>query len=157
MSAIPTAVSVALVGGGIALSNEAPHAGATMAVVGGFGLLIGPSVGHAYGENRFWTAGMTMRVGGLVIAGGGGLLLSAADAEAGIGCVEADCSRNDSHTLQYAVIATGAALFVGGAIYDVATAGSATDRYNASHVTVAPTAIASAHGAVAGVGIGGTF
>lgn len=108
-----------------------------------------PSLGHWY-AGEFLTTGMALR-------GVGGLLVIAGVAQA-LSCFEG-CS--DGAGAAGGLILAGAGSYVGGTIYDVATAGAAARRYNRSHgaqMAVAPTMIPAGGGAMAmGMGVSGSF
>jgi len=108
-----------------------------------------PSLGHWY-AGEFLTTGMALR-------GVGGLLVIAGVAQA-LSCFEG-CGGGAGAA--GGVILAGAGSYVGGTIYDVATAGDAARRYNRSHgaqMAVAPTMIPTGGGAMAmGMGVSGSF
>jgi hypothetical protein len=103
-----------------------------------------PSVGHFYGGD-YVSLGLAARV-----VGGGLLVLGLADP-----------FHHDSFeittTPAQILGMSGVALTIGGVIWDFATASSAARRYNKQHVDLLPTSLATAHGSVAGVALGGQF
>jgi hypothetical protein len=111
--------------------------------------LVGPSFGHWY-TGEFLTKGMVARAGGAL------LLLAGADAalsaRSGIGMFEDDGAAG-------AMLLGGAALYVGGAIYDIATAGKAAHKYNVERYQVMPTRLSTTNGksGAFGLAVGGTF
>ncbi len=115
-----------------------------------------PSLGHWY-AGEFLTTGMALRgVGGLLFITGVAQALSGAcwGGDDGSSC---GGDEDDGEAL----ILLGAGAYVGGMIYDVATAGAAARRYNRKHgaqMAVAPTMIPAAGGAMAmGMGVSGSF
>ncbi len=111
-------------------------------------IILGPASGH-------WYAGE---------AGGYGIglrFLGTAVAFAGFAtAVNSDCETqsctDDSNRAAYIALG-GAALVVGSTIYDIATAGRAARRYNASHIVVAPAPVSTGGPPGLGLAIGGTF
>jgi len=69
------------------------------------------------------------------------------------------CSRDASPDYFPAtMLGLGAALAVGGTIYDIATAGSAAEHWNNTHhLALAPAVIPSTTGPTAGLSLGGVF
>jgi hypothetical protein len=124
-----------------AASAEQPR----LAVAGAIGLLVGPSFGH-------WYAGRYI-TGGLLVRGGGTVLMFAGVAQAlgNIDCEER-CGSDGA-----ALAVAGAVLFVGGTLYDIATAGGAAHKWNEKHLNMGPTAVSSASGPVPGFAVAGSF
>jgi hypothetical protein len=131
------ALSIGITLGGIGLdalgaaTNEPILAG-----IGGLAGALGPTTGH-------WYAGEAMTPGlGIRLAG---------SAVATIGIVGViDCFfQCKPDPIYMDLVYVGAAAWVGGAIYDIATAGDAADDYNRAHeraVIVAPTAMRGTRG-----------
>jgi hypothetical protein len=106
-----------------------------------------PMLGEWY-ANKYLTAGLGLRAGGAVLA----LIGSYRGCTCGI--------EAPLHDPNYGLIGVGLAVYVGGVVYDVATARSVTRDYNASHplhVTVVPTTIAQRSGQSYGFGVAGSF
>jgi hypothetical protein len=100
-----------------------------LAVLGGSTLLfVGPLVGHWYAGEIRVTPGLAMRSGAIGLAFVGILAY-------GLECLEVDtddgqtCGARDA-PVAVGVAAIGAALFIGGAIYDIASAGDTARRAN---------------------------
>lgn len=133
---VPFAVTVA------AASADQPE----LALAGAIGMLVGPSLGHWY-AGRFVTGGMLMRGAGAALMLGG--VVQALDE---LGC-DGSCGSSDGATL----VIAGAAVFVGGTLYDLATAGRAARKWNERHLDMGPTVVSSASGPVPGLGVAGSF
>jgi hypothetical protein len=105
------------------------------------------------------TVGLGVRTAGLATMSVSGYFV-ARDAGASFACAITGCSHTSSAAPVLGFLA-GAAAFVGGMIYDIATAPGAADRWNAEHtpsVQVAPTLVPTASGGViGGVGVAGRF
>ena len=153
LSAIGTVASLTVIGLGFAEAWGAPPAhnetlGYGIAGIGVAGLAITPGVGHVYGERRFWTKGAIVRASSLAI---------------GLGAVLAYLPNRDDLGAAYGAAFVGALALGGmvvGSAMDLATARSATQRYNDHHLslTVAPTVIRTANNStVGGIGIVGGF
>ena len=142
---VGTAVPLAIVGTGAAIDLKTQNdtmqtpAGNIMMAIGGTLFLYTPTLGHAYGAHQYLTLGTGIRVG-CAIAG-----------------VIATVVVGDA--VPFAVI--GGTCMLGGAVYDIATAGRATRRHNERRgpaATIAPMAIRTAeHATVPGVAVIGTF
>jgi hypothetical protein len=125
-----------------AASTDQPE----LALAGAIGMLVGPSLGHWY-AGRYATGGLLMRGAGVALVLGG--LVQALD---DLGC-DGSCGGSDGETLAIA----GAAVFVGGTLYDLATAGRAAREWNERHLDMGPTVVSSASGPVPGLGVAGSF
>jgi hypothetical protein len=131
------------------LDQDSKGAANVLGVGGAIGLVVGPSLGHWY-SGEFFTGGMAMRgIGGAVFVAGA--MSSFGDCFLKEHC---DSSNGDAAML------IGGILYVGGTIYDIATAGSAAREYNRTHrrgpsFQVGPTVV-GAH-ASPGFGVAGTF
>lgn len=141
-----TAGSVALMVAGAASNSPS---GDSLMTAGLLSSLITPSLGHWY-AGHYLTGGMAMR-------GGGGVLVIAGVAQA-LGAEFAsdggDGSNGDSGATMLLV---GAGLYVGGTIYDIATAPAAAERWNEKHLALAPTLVSSGTHTTVGLGLGGSF
>jgi hypothetical protein len=160
LSAVPTVAATLLAVGGLGLeianagsSNVPNAAGNAMMAVGGVGLVVAPSLGHLYGEHRWWTNGAKVRMAGLGVF-----------AIASLWYLKEESYDNPSYagvggSVLLGLIGLGA--IVTGAAMDVATAGSATDRYNervGASLRIAPTVIRTAsHTNVGGLALVGSF
>jgi hypothetical protein len=128
--------------GAIAYGNGDENAPTRVLVLGGLSMMFLPSAGHWY-AGQAWTWGTTARVAGAATVALLGLYYIACE----------DC---DPHTGGTILGVTGAALVVGGVVYDIATAGTAVHRWNDQHRgALTPTVVRT--GTCWGVGIGGTF
>jgi len=106
--------------------------------------VVGPTLGHWY-AGRFWTTATTVRV-----VGSAALI-------AGLYPLSSDCEGSCT-LIGGGLVATGLIALVGGAFYDVATAGRSAREYNARQFTVAPVALPAVGGGTAmGFGLAGTF
>jgi hypothetical protein len=105
-----------------------------------------PSLGHWY-AGKFATAGMAAR------GVGGGLMI------AGVAIALDQCGFEGScdSTAGTVLALTGAGLYVGGAIWDIATASRTAEDWNAANFRITPTAVPSASGPSPGVSITGEF
>lgn len=111
-------------------------------------IILGPASGHWYaGEAGGW--GIGLRFLGTAAAVSGFLVAANSDCE--------DQSCTDSSDRAAYIALGGAALVVGSTIYDIATAGAAARRYNASHIVVAPAPMSTGGPPGLGLAIGGTF
>lgn len=111
-------------------------------------IIFGPAAGHWYaGESG--GIGIALRTVGLSAAFIG--FVSAANAD----CETQSCTDDSDRAAKIAL--AGAALVVGSTIYDIATAGRAARRYNASHIVVAPAPVSTGGPPGLGLAVGGTF
>lgn len=124
-----------------AVSSDQPE----LALAGAVGMLIGPSLGHWY-AGQYVTGGLLIRGAGAALVLGG--LVQALD---DFGC-EGSCG-SEGATLALA----GAAVFIGGTLYDLATAGRAAREWNEKHLDMGPMVVSSVSGPVAGLGVAGSF
>jgi hypothetical protein len=110
-----------------------------LAPVFGTGLIVGPSLGHFYaGNNRQALIGIGIRTVGAGGALGALLSIPSDPEEPERGPVPAPGSDED--TVRTAVALGSALVWLGSAVYDIATAPGAARAYNASRqVAVAPT------------------
>jgi hypothetical protein len=122
--------------------------GIFLALVGGGAMIPLPSLGHLYGDDRLLTTGLKIRAAGVVVAGYG--LYNSFGAPDAPG-----------RTPALIVAGVGGATILTGAIYDIATAGSAASRWNERNgatLSVVPAAInVPSHATIPGIGIGGRF
>ena len=138
-----TLASLVLIGVGASSHNGG------LATVGVVSSLVTPSLGEWYAGD-YVTAGMGIRVASTLVAivGFGSALCN----EIGDGC------KSGQQSTGAALMLVGGAGYVTGAIYDIATAGSAADSFNRKHaLKVAPTVLTPPSGPVYGLGIGGRF
>ena len=125
-------------------ANMENGSGASLMTVGVLSSIITPSFGHWY-AGEYWTAGLGMRAGG-------GIAFVAGAAQA-FGCIDAENSCDDGAAL----VLVGAGLYIGGTLYDIATAPSAAERWNEKHLQLAPTVVSSGTHQTLGLGLGGAF
>jgi hypothetical protein len=159
-----TLVPLAMISAGAAIlvAGNGPYADnrlapllapATALVVVGGGLsMFGPALGHSYGEHRWRTTGFKVRALGLAVATAGFTPLLMA----GLGCGES------CWVVGLGIEGVAAATYVTGMVIDIATARSATERWNAKQgrppVWITPVAIRTpSHAMAAGLGITGRF
>jgi hypothetical protein len=133
---VPAAAGAALVLDGSYSGQNDKAEALTGFVIGSVGIVIGPSVGHAYTENRgrFW--------GGVAIRG----------AVAAITAVMSFSASGNSLSMSEGIEQSSMALAVGGsvclasAIIDISAIGASVDAYNREHdfssLTLRPTYIA---------------
>lgn len=142
-----TAGSLALM---VAGANSSGANADSLVTVGLLSTLVTPSLGHWY-AGHYLTGGMAMRAGGgvLVIAGLAQALGSSLDSE--------NSGSGDNGDSGAAMFLVGAGLYVGGALYDIATAPSAAERWNTTHLQLAPTMVSSGTHTTVGLGLGGSF
>lgn len=107
--------------------------------------LVTPSLGHWYAGDYF-TPGLGLRLGGatLVMAG----------VASAIGSIDNENSSGDQGATMFVL---GAGLYVGGTLYDLATAGRAAESWNTAHLQFAPTMVSSGAHTTVGLGLGGSF
>ena len=111
-------------------------------------IILGPASGKWYaGESG--GLGIGLRFAGSLVAVG--VFVAAINND----CETQSCT-DDSNRAAYLALG-GAALVVGSTIYDIATAGRAARRYNASHIVVAPAPVSTGGPPGLGLTIGGTF
>jgi hypothetical protein len=143
LSLVGSLGSAALVLGGASLGNGA---GQGLVLAGLAGSLVAPSLGHWY-AGHYLTAGLGARlVGGAVFTAGLATVLS--------DCLfETSCDSSGG-----TLVVLGAVSYVGGMIYDIATASGAAQDYNeAHHLRLAPTVVPSGAGQGLGLGLSGVF
>ena len=117
-------------------------------IAGAAAFLIGPTLGHVYSGST-WNRGLKIRLAGLGIAALGGIV-GAGDCHSGAIC------SNQLGGIAMAVI--GGGIIVAGTAIEVATAPSSARAYNAKRgVTLGMRPIATHHGTVPSVFLGGTF
>jgi hypothetical protein len=93
-----------------------------LSTVGALGIFLGPTVGHWY-AGKGWTDGLTLRLAGLGAVMVGVILL--------LDCgFEGSCSDGEESPAAI-VMVLGAGAYVGGTIYDIATAPGSARAYNA--------------------------
>lgn len=137
LSAIGAAVPAAVAGVSALMVRDSNDALVGVVVVSQLVGVITPSLGEMY-SHEILTAGMAMRLGGLVVESLG--LFNYINTDVG------DCEDHgpDCHhpAKTYALIAGGAALYAGGMLYDVLRARSAASSWNREHdLVVMPTAL----------------
>lgn len=137
LSTMPTVIGYATVAG-VLLSDERGGDARVAFTMGGTLAIVGPSLGNFYAEN-YSPAGMSMRAAALGI-GFSAMFVIAAECE--------DLEPCPGYPVGKVFLGSAAALFLGGTIYDIATAGRDARRYNAKW-RLAPTGN--------GVSIVGTF
>jgi hypothetical protein len=154
LSLYGTLASLAVTGVGIGLlwrynSDAQTAAGTGVLLVGFSSLAITPGLGHSYGEHRWFTPGMWVRLAGFT-------------AGAAVATwVLSNCSDScAAWSVGLGVMTAGIPVLIG-ATMDVATARSATERFNAKHdlsVSVAPMVLRTpSNTTVGGLGITGRF
>ncbi len=140
-----TAASLGVMGIGMAAQNS------NVFTLGLVSTLVTPSIGEWYaGKPLTW--GMGLRAAGATAFLGGAVLAF-------------KCWGDDSGSCHSDEVATGVLVFggagayVGGIIYDIATAGTAAEEFNREHaLSLAPTMIRGANNTTTmGFGIGGKF
>lgn len=139
-----TATLLALAGtiGPILFVREAIDGdGGGAALLGIAGMVFLPSAGHWY-AGKLVTPGMGMRV-----AGGAATLFTVSV------LIESEGEAEGLETVFW----IGAATFVAGTIYDIATAGNAARDWNTKHATVRPTVVRTSIGGGTGVGLATSF
>ena len=161
-SRIATAMAVAgsllpvgLVAVGIGMDQPAVTA------VGLTASLVTPSIGHFYADGGLTvTTGMRLR-GVSLLAGVAGFAVWVAGV-----CTnryEPACENGDNKALTYtgiAIAGAGAAMYLTGIIWDVATAGQAAERANQRNgvtLSIAPIVTPQANGGLTGLSLTGTF
>ena len=116
-------------------------------------LLITPASGHVYGEHKLLTPGTIVRAGGAVVVTASIVWFAEIESH-----VIGDEPQPGVVVLPVLGAVGGVATFVGGTVFDLVTAGSATSRWTREHALAPlPIVIKSASGAVAGVGVTGRF
>jgi hypothetical protein len=151
------ATAFALSAGGTALSGALLLGAATgnghIVLVGAAGSLILPSLGQIYAGQLF-TWGQAIRVASTaVLAVGANEALKCFGPRWGDSPPPCENDRDLAGTM----IVAGAIGFGVGALYDIATAGSAVDNFNRKHQLRAAPLVAPGAGTTVGVGLSGTF
>jgi hypothetical protein len=119
------------------------------AVLIGAGAILGPSAGH-------WYAG-ELGLPGLAIRGAG-ITIMAVVANDAAGCFFKDGGEEGKNCkLVNAVAIVGAGVYLGGVVYDWATANASARRHNARSLSIAPTMVSGTRSTGAGLGITGSF
>jgi hypothetical protein len=135
-------------GGALALVAGVRSGDRTEEALGAVAFAVGPTVGHWYAGER-WSSGLGLRLGGAV-AGAAGV---------GIALTCTSDARDSSCSVGNDLMLAGAALYVVGAVYEIATAPGAAHDHNLrvrdATFTVAP--LASRDGAVPGLVLAGRF
>ena len=138
-----TVLSTALIAAG---TGDSSGAGGVL-LAGAIGFVLLPSAGEWYAGQPF-TWGMLVRVGGLVLIGGG----------LAQGYCDGPLPPGQSCPNPMPAIVGGVVVASAGAILDIALAPRAVARYNANHrPIVAPTILHPPSGPVPGVSISGRF
>lgn len=142
--ALLAAGAYALDNSGAIDDEEASLAGPAVLLVSGAAVsVLGPSFGHWY-AGKALTPGLAMRAGGLAVAAAGAFgVLGGCEFDDG------DCGASLDRIAMYAGVAT----FVGGAVYDIATARGRVRERNARDVQITP----MVSGTTGGVSISGAF
>jgi len=155
-----TAVSLGVIATGVMLHSGNSGVTDGLLLGGTLGLAAAPSAAHYYADGNVLTVALGVRAAGLATMSVSGYFL-ARDAGAALACGLTGCSSHATSTAPAIVFLAGAAAFVGGTIYDIATAPGAADRWNAQHtpsVQVTPTLVPTASGGVTGgLGMVGQF
>jgi hypothetical protein len=146
-------LSLGVTAGGIGLilvGDSGSNNGGALATFGAIAMLVGPTVGHTY-AGKTWNAGLATRLVGLG-ATYVGIYMAITDK-----CAYNSCRSNDNADV---VLMGGVITFIGGSIYEIATAGSAARDYNREHhldarLTFAP--VRSSTGAAPGLALVGRF
>lgn len=135
----------------------------TLMTAGLVGFLVGPSTGHVYGTGTIGAPGFLIRSTGALtgmvgIAVGAAGVLGCSDLGAIFGGPPRSAPCDDHASESQTILGVGAALLVGGAIYDIATVGRATRRANARRWALAPTLLRSNNQSpTVGLGFSGAF
>ena len=119
------------------------------------------SLGHFYAEG-----GLTLTTG--IKLRGAALLTGAAGFAVWVACVcsnryDERCNNGDNKALTYSgigIVGVGAATYLAGTIWDVATAGKAAERANERNgmtISIAPVVMPRANGGMTGLAVSGTF
>jgi len=123
-----------------------------LATVGLVTTIVGPSAGHIYAGEYVHALGTTAFRGAAVGAMLGGFAMTL-DL-----CFDVCEGQDDDDGAGAALLLGGTAALVGLTAYDLWDAHRAAARTNARHaIRVAPTALATSHGPVAGLAVGGSF
>ena len=120
-----------------------------LAAVGGAALLVGPSLGSAY-AGRFWNGGTALRLAGVGI-GAAGLALAVQPSRGPEGALNVG---------PYFLLGGGAAVYLAGAVYEIATTPRAVRRYNRRtlELSLSPAPLATPGGRIApGLALAGRF
>lgn len=135
----------------------------TLMAAGVVGLWLAPSAGHLYATGNLRSPGLVIRsTGALVGLVGMGVLVTGAlgcfDVAAIIGGPPRSAPCDDHEKEGNAILGVSAAILVGGAVYDIATASSTTRRANARRWALAPTLLRSNNQApTVGLALSGAF
>jgi hypothetical protein len=139
-TALALSLGVTALGFGAAMAADSTHSEG-LGWLGAAGIMFGPNAGHWYAGD-FWTPGLGMRLGGGALASIG-LMMALSEAFDDWGSEDEYESGDDpSMEAAGAMFLVGSALFVSGAVYDIATAPRAARRHNERsrrQISVAPT------------------
>ena len=153
ISIAATAGSVAIGVAGISVRNSSPALCDSLLVASAASLLITPALGHLYGEHTWLTPGTIVRAGGAAVAAASIVWFAKIESH-----VIGDEPQPGVVVVPVLGAVGGVATFVGGTVFDLVTAGSATARWAREHaVAPVPIVISSPSGAVAGAGFTGRF
>lgn len=130
----------------------------TLMAAGLVGIWGGPSAGHVYATGNLKAPGLLIRSAGVL----GGLVGISVLVSGALGCIDFGSPESapcDDHAREgNAILGISAAVLVGGAIYDIATASTTTRRANARRFAVAPTLLRSdTQSPTVGLALSGAF
>jgi hypothetical protein len=153
LSAVPTALSIAAIGAGLASDNDDRKA--NLLIGGTLGLVIAPSIGQWYGSGTPLTAGAAIRYTGL----GSVVLGLTVYAVGAFDSLATGSSRYDKAGAVF--LYGGMAAIATGAVYDIATVHGRTVRANERrarrHHQVTPMMMSTNAQPTVGLGVVGTF
>lgn len=153
MSVIGSAFPLAALGIGVLVASEGSDApirdvGGSIAIGAALAGIVTPALGELYAR-RWFTPGMAMRAGGLVVEAIG--LIKGFNNEIGDCSDLGPCHRSGS---TIGLIVGGAALYLGGIALDVVGAPAAAREWTARHeVQIVPTALKSKSSTVGGLAV----
>jgi hypothetical protein len=144
---VALALSLGVTAGGylaVALGSALDHDGSNgiaqgLASVGSIAAIIGPTTGHIYAGDTL-NRGLGMRAGGLGLALIGMITIFSACPLFGDSCDEGTADAG------IAILIGGGLLYVGGTIYEIATAPRSARRHNAGTLSLAPVPVHSGAG-----------
>lgn len=129
-TALWLSLGVTLGGCGLIFTGaEVGHeAGGSIAIVGGIATVFGPTLGHTYAGTS-WNPGVAVRLAAFgAVVGGLAIVAGTCRVSGSTQC------NSDAETLGIVLAYGGLAAYVGGSIYEIATAPGAAREYNRRHL-----------------------
>lgn len=139
---------------------ERAHSGVVGGAVGAM-IVVGPSAGHIYAGETRHALGMTALRGVGVTTFAVGLFMGLAVGDSDTCCSSSEHHDGNHHTAAIGTMAAGAALFIGGTVYDLwdahRAAARANERAAARALAIVPVLSRGSQGASAGLALTGNW